>query len=778
MSDIIKKKIVSIAAIPCASSGHELFQLINQYSTKYECRYILGRQHPASRTIPQRVFPTDLNFLTQREECLKTMRQADIIHIHHDSMLDNECDEIIKTKPTIVTLYNLCNAIAYSNSKSNQKYMTRQKRLANLLTVADQPCQKLVFADITTTTVPLVKMLYNLPIERNNEIPHVVFAPTNRDKFGIGRKMYSEVLEVIKQLQDEGLNFKFTLIEGMEYYKNLEIKKSADIIIDDVDPNYHKSHNTCYSSDTKVLTNEGWKLFNELKITDLIYSFNKNTGEIELSGLRRIVYEKYNGEMYHVENQRTDLLITPNHRMIFIADIRNPHWQILPIKDIASRAHLYLPSKTKGFSLIKNIPSSSCAEYKAKLLGLFLSDGTSEKNSVKWHLRKKSTVNMVMSCLLKMNVHHTCIEHSYVKNKIDYTIRVPNHSFIDFKEYRESGNTMTKRVPAYMFKQPPKTIEAFLDGFIEGDGTINKDGHSVIYSANKLLLEDIQHLYLLIGIKTNICRTHKKNGTNVLYRIYITSSKYACTRRCDIKHKRYDGYVGCVELCKNNIIYVKRNEKCSWSGNSMTESPAMGIVPLTNFSSKDYPLLETNIYTLKDQLIKLITNKGYLKKEQERIYKWFNNDYSPQKLIKKYERLYDKLLLDLPPKQDKKFYTYTEVQEEISKAKKEASKEIIDRAMLTVNKLDFLKKLNSENLTYWLLGDTCCECVEGNLKSDLHLGTNNSCYEQIKKLAVNLNIFVKLEIEQNRNVKDFGVQGVNVKVPLPVIGYIKQWRKK
>jgi hypothetical protein len=106
----------------------------------------------------------------------------------------------------------------------------------------------------------------------------------------------------------------------------------------------------------------------------------------------------------------------------------------------------------------------------------------------------------------------------------------------------------------------------------------------------------------------------------------------------------------------------------------------------------------------------------------------------------------------------------------------EASKEIIDRAMLTVNKLDFLKKLNSENLTYWLLGDTCCECVEGNLKSDLHLGTNNSCYEQIKKLAVNLNIFVKLEVEQNRNLKDFGVQGVNVKVPLPVIGYIRQWK--
>jgi hypothetical protein len=209
---------------------------------------------------------------------------------------------------------------------------------------------------------------------------------------------------------------------------------------------------------------------------------------------------------------------------------------------------------------------------------------------------------------------------------------------------------------------------------------------------------------------------------------------------------------------------------------SMVEAPAMGIVPLTNFSSKDYPLLETNIYTLKERLVELINNKEYLKREQDRIYKWFNTDYSPQRLIKKYEKIYDKLLLDLPPKQDKKFYTYIEVQEEINKAKKEVAQELENRATPALSKIDFLKKLNSENLTYWLLGDTCCECIEGNLKSDLHLGTNNSCYEQIKNLAIKLNIFVKLEVEQNRNLKDFGVQGVNVKVPLPVVGYIRQWK--
>jgi hypothetical protein len=52
------------------------------------------------------------------------------------------------------------------------------------------------------------------------------------------------VLRIIDELQKEGYCFKFDLIEGIPYEENLDRKRNADILIDDVDPVYEKFHNS------------------------------------------------------------------------------------------------------------------------------------------------------------------------------------------------------------------------------------------------------------------------------------------------------------------------------------------------------------------------------------------------------------------------------------------------------------------------------------------------------------------------------------------------------
>jgi len=242
-----KIKVVQLARIPCANSGLELSNFLNQYSDKYECRYILGSEYSKGSTvIPFRAFPTDLMWKTQREECLKVISEADIIHVHHDWFFE-EMAHLLVGKKVIVTLYNLSNALQYDNNDFNKKYIARMKKYASIITVADQPLQKKMFSDISTLTVPLVKNLYNEVPKNPNKIPHIVFAPTNRDKEGIGRKMYYEVLAIIEHLKKE-YKFTFDLIEGVPYEENLDRKRKADIIIDDVDPFYEKAHNTSYEA--------------------------------------------------------------------------------------------------------------------------------------------------------------------------------------------------------------------------------------------------------------------------------------------------------------------------------------------------------------------------------------------------------------------------------------------------------------------------------------------------------------------------------------------------
>jgi hypothetical protein len=240
-----KIKVVQLARIPCANSGLELNNLINKFSINYESRYILGGDYSNKNpNIPYRKFPKDLYWESDKEECLKILKAADIVHVHHDIINDTEILNIIKNKKVIWTFYNLSQSLKYEKNTFNYKYIHKAKSLSNVITVADQNLQKEMFNDITDIKVPLVKMLFNESTIKNNKIPIIVFAPTNRKNNGIGTKKYSEVLQIIEELKKEGHLFEFDLIEGVPYEENLERKKRADILIDDVDPGYEKFHNS------------------------------------------------------------------------------------------------------------------------------------------------------------------------------------------------------------------------------------------------------------------------------------------------------------------------------------------------------------------------------------------------------------------------------------------------------------------------------------------------------------------------------------------------------
>lgn len=240
-----KIKIVQIARIPCANSGFELSNLINKYSDTFESRYILGTEYSGKlSTIPYRKFPMDLYWQTQKEECLKILNEADIVHIHHDIINEPEIIAIIKNKKVIWTLYNLSQSLQYENNKFNCNYITKCKSLSNVITVADQSLQRKMFSDITDIKLPLIKVLFDEQIIKNNPIPLIVYAPTNRVNAGIATKKYSEVLKIIEELKNENYLFEFDLIEGVPYEENLDRKRKADILIDDVDPNYEKFHNS------------------------------------------------------------------------------------------------------------------------------------------------------------------------------------------------------------------------------------------------------------------------------------------------------------------------------------------------------------------------------------------------------------------------------------------------------------------------------------------------------------------------------------------------------
>lgn len=72
----------------------------------------------------------------------------------------------------------------------------------------------------------------------------------------------------------------------------------------------------CFSEDTEILAEGGWKFGKTLKEGEKIATFNKKTEEIEYLSVLKMTKYHHKGKMYRLKNNETDQLLTPNHRVL------------------------------------------------------------------------------------------------------------------------------------------------------------------------------------------------------------------------------------------------------------------------------------------------------------------------------------------------------------------------------------------------------------------------------------------------------------------------------
>lgn len=72
----------------------------------------------------------------------------------------------------------------------------------------------------------------------------------------------------------------------------------------------------CYSEDTQVLTESGWKYFYEVDREDKVFTLNNKNDQIELQEPVKFYEFDHNGPLYNFKSKKLDLLVTPNHNMV------------------------------------------------------------------------------------------------------------------------------------------------------------------------------------------------------------------------------------------------------------------------------------------------------------------------------------------------------------------------------------------------------------------------------------------------------------------------------
>jgi intein/homing endonuclease len=92
----------------------------------------------------------------------------------------------------------------------------------------------------------------------------------------------------------------------------------------------------CFSPDTNIWTEKGVKKVTEVEIGEKVYSVSPKTGEVSLEFVEATQKYHFSGDLIHLQNERHDFLITPEHHLLLKKDSRN-YYQWLNAKDLLNR---------------------------------------------------------------------------------------------------------------------------------------------------------------------------------------------------------------------------------------------------------------------------------------------------------------------------------------------------------------------------------------------------------------------------------------------------------
>jgi len=351
---------------------------------------------------------------------------------------------------------------------------------------------------------------------------------------------------------------------------------------------------TCYTEDTEVLTNEGWKRFNELHGHELIATLNPNTFAIEYHRpIAKIAYP-YRGKVYRVETGSLDIAVTPDHWMFHaISTNKRPHFRLMQAKDTYGKnvrymawgiwhglrqETFYLPEVTYA-QVANNQHTLGMREGRPKryyhrstlalpmdfwleFLGYWLTDGTCYYDGSGHHVvvisQHESRMGKILECVQRLGFNYR-LDRDPRKPAI-LNLRINN---IQLRNYlAQFGHSSERFIPRELMFLPPQQLSILLSALIYGDGSSNGKFFS---TTSKRLADDFQELLLKTG-KVGKVSWYQSSKT---YGIYVREEYQDYTVTPKKEHdgwEEYEGMVYCVTV-PNHIIYVRRNGKPVWCGN-------------------------------------------------------------------------------------------------------------------------------------------------------------------------------------------------------------------
>ncbi len=403
--------------------------------------------------------------------------------------------------------------------------------------------------------------------------------------FGAHLHSKQDVMDYCKELNDfvieeklDGEEFTLqTFVDGSHVIPTPLVQDHKRAYEGDEGPN-------CYSYDTEILTETGWKTFDQVNLDDKVMTFDHEERVLKFQKPEKIHWMKHNGEMIHFKHRELDLLVTPNHRML-VKYRKSEKIEVIEAEFLEGEGEVFLTGKWKGespkyytieehdynFNRILEKKEIKFEDW-IQFMALYLSEG---------YVLDNEKEHRVYICQTKKSKHFKDFKRILSKLPFKFSFSENDSKFrinsIQLTKILKSfGKAKDKFIPTYIKNAKKEHIIDFLNTFVLGDGSLHY-GRMRFYSSSKKMMDDIQELIMKIGKSSIITIDKRKKMLNPINKKYYDSSPVYSTeikperkvgiRKKDIKKIKYNNYVGCVTV-PTGFVVVRRNNRIAISGNT------------------------------------------------------------------------------------------------------------------------------------------------------------------------------------------------------------------
>jgi len=313
----------------------------------------------------------------------------------------------------------------------------------------------------------------------------------------------------------------------------------------------------CYSDDTEILTEQGWKLFKDLDRTEKVAQVDEHE-EVSFVYPTDYIENDYQGDMVSFKQSqgRIDLLVTPNHDMV----LKNRKNELVKIKakdNIPSNYKYIHSGSKKGFNF-------TLTPYQRFLIAYQADGSTARKGctgerghfTVRFSFKKQRKVDRLINILNEAQLKYSITKD---KTKENYTT-----IYVQCKELPSKNFDWIDLSKVHF-----RWGEKFIEELSYWDATRRTDTRIKYDTTIKFNADVVSSICALSGMQCNhsVFEDTRSDKFSDIHSLSILTNRNFSEVRSVTKSKEYYyGKVYCVTVPHGRII-VRRNNKVAVAGN-------------------------------------------------------------------------------------------------------------------------------------------------------------------------------------------------------------------